>query len=291
MDEQEEANGAAVPGLPDDTRQAVSLNLERYYAAALKRPLVFRPPLMDLATTPRNFIFWWKLLNYVFDLPTPALFPSLGPFSPDEARVLQRFVHSSEQLATSRLINHPVKWQLRGGQGVDSEGYIDRPDDEVMRGALTLFRQIYVGSELASFGVVKNILARRSLERGEAGTEALRQIRMWAQAHSDLERAPLPTLADEAVIACEEGREPGPADWPEDLRPDTLIKTYAYGDFIHWGDRAQDRQAYASSVAMDVLTMSHLLDVVCGFSHLYMGFALVVNQALHEWNDAFGRQF
>jgi len=195
------------------------------------------------------------------------------------------------QLATSRLINHPVKWQLRGGQGVDSEGYIDRPDDEVMRGALTLFRQIYVGSEPASFGVVKNILARRSLERGEAGTEALRQIRMWAQAHSDLERAPLPTLADEAVIACEEGREPGPVDWPEDLRPDTLIKTYAYGDFIHWGDRAQDRQAYASSVAMDVLTMSHLLDVVCGFSHLYMGFALVVNQALHEWNDAFGHQF
>jgi len=187
MDEQEEASGTAIPARPDDTRQAITLSLERYYASALKRPLAFRPPLMDLATTPRNFIFWWKLLNYVFDLPDPSLFPALGPFSRDEARVLQRFVHSSEQLATSRLINHPVKWQLRGGQGVDSEGYIDRPDDELMRGALTLFRQVYVGAEPASFGVVKNILARRARSRGEAGTEALRQIGMWAQAHSDLE--------------------------------------------------------------------------------------------------------
>lgn len=270
--------------------EVVTLNVVRCASLALKRPLMFRPPMMELASNGSNFIFWWKLLAFVFEPPDPSRFPALGPFSPQETRVLQRFVHACEQLATSRLINYPIKSKLQFGQGTTEESFIDRPDDEVMRGALTLFRQIYVGSEPASFGTVKNIIARRARDSaGERGAEALRQIAVWVKAHSDLERAPLPMIADEAVMAFQDGRERAEVDWPDFMRPRVLVETYAYGDFIHWGERVDERQAFGSSPTMEVMAMGDLLDVICGFGHLYMGFARAVEQAMNGARGPFGR--
>jgi hypothetical protein len=64
--------------------------------------LRFPAPLADRAPDPAGFEFWWKMLEFVFQLPDPSSFPKLSvlPLGPELA-VLRRYIAAAEDMAGS----------------------------------------------------------------------------------------------------------------------------------------------------------------------------------------------
>lgn len=223
--------------VPTVSVEAVSMG-----ESALREALRYPPPMIELASHRGNFSFWWKLIQFVYDLPDPTRFPALGPFSVRESEILSRYVHVCEQLATSRLINYPVSWKLVLGGPEDDASTIDRPDDEAMRGVLAAFRQAHTSSETACFRVVKNIVSARASKCGDAG--AIAQTRAWAKAQRGLFEAPLPRIVETVVLARHTHRGREPVGLPASDTPEAILETFMYGDFLHYGKKAANAHGF-----------------------------------------------
>jgi hypothetical protein len=71
-------------------------------------PPPFPPPFSDRVTRPPAFDYWWRRLDWVFDLPDPRSFPPLATTLPDkEHTIVQRYVRVAGDLAHSSLLNSP----------------------------------------------------------------------------------------------------------------------------------------------------------------------------------------
>lgn len=212
-----------------------------------KIELQFDPPMMSLGTRSRGFIYWWKMIQYVYALPNPFEFPYVGTFSSADTRVLQRFVRICEEVARSRLVNYPTAWSisLDPSPGGDKTSFIDAPDSEVMRAGAVTFRQLFKGSEQASFNVVRNLVARQVNQLGaQAPAGAGETLRAWRVAHTEMSAAPLPHIADEASTAMWQRRARKKPDLPDVMSTHNLAEVFSYGDLIHWGEHAATREAF-----------------------------------------------
>ena len=152
--------------------------------------LRFPAPLAERAPNPAGFGFWWKMLEFVFQLPDPSGFPKLAvqPLGPELA-VLRRYIAAAEDMAESALLSGSDAFTVRvsdDGAGVE---HVDATftTSEITRGFTTLFRQFDSSKEAAGFDQVQRIL--RQTDRAAAdenSPERVEQLRRWGKARGSL---------------------------------------------------------------------------------------------------------
>lgn len=245
--------------------------------------LRFPAPLASRAPDPDGFEFWWKMLEFVFALPAPETFPSLSkPPKQADSAILERFIHTAEELAESNLLSGRNEMTVNiadGGLGESVETQF--ATSEITRGFTTLFRQMHSSekSDPARFVRVHEILKTTTDRANDDQTdERLEQLDAWKKARASLLQENLKVRVGQKLRA--EGRMPNGIPGEGQMSPQTLISAYQYGDLIHWGHQRDKLEVVKDDPFEDAMQRMSFLDAAAGLSHLYMGFSLVVRSAL-----------
>jgi hypothetical protein len=253
------------------------------WLATSKTTLRFPAPLASRAPDPSGFEFWWKMLEFVFALPAPGTFPPL-PKPPKQAdsEVLERFIHTAEELAESSLLSGRNELTVNiGDSGLAESVETQFSTSEITRGFTTLFRQMHSKekSDPARFLRVHEIL-RTTTERAkdDRSDERLGELDAWKKARASLLQENLKVRVGQKLRA--EGQWPAGIPGEGEMSPQTLISAYQYGDLIHWGYHRDKLEAVKNDRFEEAMQRMSFLDAASGLSHLYMGFSLVVRSAL-----------
>lgn len=261
-----------------DPKNLVTLSAASFETPALSHPLKFPVPYGDTAAGQGNTSRAWNMIQYVFDLPNPRLFPPLPEVSSDDARVLDRYVHSARELADGTFLTFPIRLTIRFNRGdvwVENQNF---PSNEVVRGFSVMFRQIYSDGELASFNKVTRILGRVNQEAGDDHvSHRVEHLRAWRRASGMMRANHLKVLVgrkqeDEYSISW--GSLP-----QEDRSPAEIISQYNYGDDIHWGKHRDAVAVFNSDPAFAASRRLDFFDAVEHLAHLYLGFGVLVRAA------------
>ncbi len=245
---------------------------------ALSHPLKFPVPYSDTAAGQGNYSRAWNMIQYVFDLPDPRSFPPLVEMSNDEARVLDRYVHSVRELADGSFLTFPIRLTIRFNQSdvwVENQNF---PTNEVVRGFSVMFRQIYSDDEHASFNKVARILGKVNHAAGDGHADLrIDHLKAWRRASGMMRANHLKVLVgrkqeDEHSISW--GTLP-----QEDHSPAQIISQYNYGDDIHWGKHRDAVAAFNSDPAFSANRRLDFFDAVEHLAHLYLGFGVLVKAA------------
>lgn len=245
--------------------------------------LTFSPPMIDVAQNPDGFVYHWKQLQRVFNLPDPAAFPPLGGnvLRAEGRELVERYVDSAKGLAASSLIGTNAKVQL----SPDSEGkpritISDFPTREVVSGFSVMFRQLYSTEEPTHLNNVAKVVGLAN-EQANDGATAERRLRMkaWTAAHRRLQGYSLDTLLG---LQLEKEGKWASCMTPRlhDLNPQQLISIYLNGDLVHWD--AEKRRHLAAFRGEDEIGTARELDylkVIITISHIFIGFAVLVQAA------------
>jgi hypothetical protein len=271
---------ASVPGIPTPPVRVTAVATEAE-AAAQARAHRFPPPLVDLAKEPTGFYFYWRLLEYAFDINDPAAFPPLTSFGTDDKKVLQRYAAKARELARSTLLSGDGQVTVRLDDATGDE-HVEASftEDEPLRGFLLLFRQFCANDERASFQNAMRILqiAARSATDSEAQAR-IDELARWGKAAGVLRNRSARRAANERMAA--EGI--GPAIYVDEPNPEQVISTYLYGDHVHWGEEGATELAEWDEDPFTAATNKmHFLQAVAGLAYLYMGFGVLVSAALGD---------
>jgi hypothetical protein len=245
--------------------------------------LGFPAPLASRAPDPDGFEFWWKMLEFVFALPTPEAFPPLSkPPKEGDREILERFIHTAEELSESSILSGRNEMTVNIDDGGLAESVETQfATSEITRGFTTLLRQMHSKekSDPARFVRVHEIL-KTTTERAkdDQTDERLEQLDAWKKARANLLQANLKVLVGQKLRA--EGRMPAGIPGEGGMSPQTLISAYQYGDLIHWGPQRDKLEAVKNDPFEDAMQRMSFLDAAAGLSHVYMGFSLVVRSAL-----------
>jgi hypothetical protein len=243
--------------------------------------LAFPAPLAERGQKPESFEYWWKMLQFVADLPDPAAFPAL-PMPPvgQDLEALERYIAAAEEMAESSLLRGEDSATVHvadDGSGID---HIDTTftSNEIARGFTTLFRQ-FDADEAASFNQVQRILRQASESAGdEYQAERLARLTAWGRARSTLRGENLKVRVGQKLR--EQGRMPSGIPGEGGMSPVTLISVYQYGDLIHWTDKRSVIEAAAADPFQHAWQRLAFLEAVTGLAHLYIGFSLAVRAAV-----------
>jgi hypothetical protein len=244
--------------------------------------LRFPAPLAERGTNSAGFEFWWKMLDFVFELADPATFPPLPtPPAGRDAAILTRYTSAAEDMAESALLSADERFTVHIPDDDDKEG-VERIEtyfasNEVTRGFTTLFRQFDANKEPAGFSQVQRALRRADeLAADEPSNERLSQLKVWGKACSRLHADSLKVLVGKKLR--DQGRWPGKIPGETGPSPTRLISAYQYGDLIHWGDHAE-----FLAIARDPFEQAYqrmaFLEAVVGLTHVYLGFSVLVKAA------------
>jgi hypothetical protein len=245
--------------------------------------LRFPAPLASRAPDPDGFEFWWKMLEFVFALHAPEAFPPLSkPPKESDREILERFIHTAEELAESNLLSGRNEMTVNIADGGMAESVETQfATSEITRGFTTLFRQMHSKekSDPARFVRVHEIL-KTTTERAkdDKADERLQQLDAWKKARASLLQENLKVRVGQKLR--DEGRWPPDIPGEGGMSPQMLISAYQYGDLIHWGPQRDKLEAVKRDRFEDALQRMNFLDAAAGLSHLYMGFSLVVRGAL-----------
>lgn len=259
-----------------------TLHLESVAPDPSELRLDFPAPYSELSKRPEAFEFNWKLLNYLFALPDPSRFPALiRPLSAEVHNAVDRYIHACRTIAEYSLLVADRSLQLSrespfGPVAVSA----DMPSDEVIRGFVTLFRQLST-DDTASFGVVKNHIRDAVIAEGGVLAPSRRKtIKLWQSARARLLETSLHDLAQMKALE---------AAWPKGLpipkpegtyTPAMLIDLFQYGEYIHWDGRRQEHAAIFKTPALGALLEFQFQSAQIGLTHLYLGFAKLAQAAV-----------
>ena len=258
------------------------MSVEQYVLKT--RGLRFTAPLIELASQPDDFVYWWSQLQFVFDVADPRDF---GPCRESQMlhgeQVLRRYVETARLLAKSTVVN--------GSDGVDvnfTRGEGDRWHERVeasfsspdaIAGFSAYFRQLYAPKEKASFDKAMTMMTRGVRK---PDTRQSQELQQWGRAAKVLRSRPILQLLLEKLAAT--------GEWPaldeSDRRafasenPERIISEYLYGEHLHWGRHAQTLETRKSSEFQDAWMRIAFLEAAKALSHLYFGFAVLVETAI-----------
>lgn len=146
------------------------------------------------------------------------------PFTHAESDVLRGFVQDVRRLGEMRFFSQvPRQASLTWEAGQPWRAEMEEPDDEAVRAAVTLFRQLYNHNEPGSFSAVFKLLKRSAHERGGPRRgEALAAL-------------------DEHVTAAREAVNRGIrmgivfdyGDRQQPITPRDIIDAYFHGHYLH----------------------------------------------------------
>jgi hypothetical protein len=266
---------------PDGDLLHVNVRAPESLITQSRRP-PFPAPLGEYVVEPKVFDFFWKQLDYVFELEDPRTFPPLPVdlTSKDRATV-ERFVHVASELAGSALINSVREgFNVRMPDGPSGEEEIEAELSraDVQGGFAALLRQCDAPEERASFTRVRNILyIACDAATDEYRDRRVRRLEAWRRAINRLHAKSLNQLLRDKLVRTE-----GMAafDYREEHSPQQLRSIYNYGDLLHWGDRSAELQAFARDRYVELDRRLAYLDGAAGLAHGYIGFGEVARSAI-----------
>lgn len=243
------------------------------------RQLSFDPPLREYGTEHANgFRHYWEMLDYVFGLPDPSSFPQIA-LRPEDRESVERFVTTCRRLATFSVINDSTVLSFSINERTnDWRVLVEKyPSDEGFIGASAIFRQLHSDGESASFTRAHDALFKvRNALPGDLRDVVGETVLRWRDARAKLMNYTLQTLT--ARKACKTTLIDRVSYC--NVNPADLIRTFNYGDSLHFGstkDQLIDLMADPDYEAYYKYTA--LLSIV-GLSHLYFGFAVLLDRAL-----------
>lgn len=246
--------------------------------------LKFPAPLSHLAPNPEGFEFWWKMLEFVFGLPSPAAFPAL-PATPKKAEldVLVRYVEAAEELAQSDVLSGRNEMTVHVPDESNEQERVETAfsNNEITRGFTVLFRQFHSKekSDPARFVRVQEILRHANDAASDADVvERRRQLEAWRKARASLLQENLKVRVGQKLR--DEQRMPSGIPGEGQMSPTNLISAYQYGDLIHWGDQRSTLAVVRGDPFQEAHQRMSFLEAVAGLAHVYIGFSLVVRSAL-----------
>lgn len=252
----------------------------------LDRTLTFRPPMEERSSNRSAFDFWWKQLDYVFELPDPRLFPPLErlPAQADLDAVM-RFTETAGDLAESSMLNafdrgfNARKDDETGAEIVDTA--FGLKDAQVGMSALLRHCDSRAQKDGARFGRVHEILATAAGLTPDltAQAEQLRQLEQWHEAVVELHSRSVDQCLRDRLV-----RERGwkVFDYREHHRPDYLIRVYDYGDMLHWSRRSPELDALEPDDMLAAQNRHSFFEAMAGLAHLYIGFGELARRAIGQ---------
>jgi hypothetical protein len=151
------------------------------------------------------------------------------PFTDQEREVLNTFVGNVRSLGKMRFFDQVPKTASVTYDSAGARPEMVEPEDEAVRAAITLFRQIYTSTEPASAAAALKILKRRIRGRpGPHQTEALaavKELRSWL--HEILEHG----IGLGIVFERPSGSDP--------ITPRRILDAYFHGHYLHSGNKTR----------------------------------------------------
>lgn len=251
-------------------------------------PLAWPTPMRELLANPDGGDYVWMRLHYVFELPDPRkLRPASVVLAAEEERVVARFARHARQLAGATLLGAQDTARFHFGPAMkDIQVETSLSAHDVTVGFMVLLRQCFADDEEASFSRVRQILGRHFHEAGDVA--ANNTLKLWKDAHAAMRNKSLDELAQERLI--EEGKLPALLPMPAGsvaspvvrapASPDLMLRTFWYGDYVHWGDR---REEYDTAMLDEWSAANWQIGArkaAVDFTHFYLGFALLVERVL-----------
>ncbi|MUL49826.1 hypothetical protein FZI85_13945 [Mycobacterium sp. CBMA293] len=270
----------------------ITLDLVPYEATIHPYHLAFAPPLIEHATEEgrKGFQLIWEKMNFAFGLPDPSRFPILPAFTEEDRVLGSRFIKVCRRLAGYTAINcdSRLSYTVRGSTD-QFDINVDFPTDEAFTGTSVAFRQLHSNQETAPFDKVKGRLFRAVQQLpNEERDSAKAVLEQWKQARGKLMSELLHT------IVCRKAAPPNPPeDFPlsySNIRPESIINTFQYGDVIHFSDEHENLRRLTENATNDAYHRYAVLLAITGLSHLYFGFALLVEAAMRVDAPAQKRQ-
>jgi hypothetical protein len=263
----------------------VTITARSWESLALDVPLRFPvPPLAKTIDGAEDF--WWRFIEYATDIDDPTTFPAFGhAIAPAKLRVCRRYIETSKDLAGSAALNYPVSLDVHIDNAGESEDVLfDSPQTDAVVGLAGLFRQFYAPNEKASFAkVLKLLRAEAATNPSQQQTEQMRQLDAWQGAEGVTRNRSLNNQAIKRLVA--DGRAPNDPDlerYPDAAPPDQTISDYFYGDHLHWDSKADVVEERERSPFLDGLFRYEFFKAAAGLSHLYVGFATLVETAIGD---------
>lgn len=258
----------------------VKLHGVSYESLALSTAVPYPLPLVWFGRESRGFDYWWRLLYYTFELPSPYDFPP--PPDLERTAALDRYCDATRDLASSDCLAYES--QVSVGVHRDAEGHqvetvsFDFPPSELVRGFLALFRQFYSDNELASFSKVRDALTTRSKRASDAAADRrLAILKEWGKAHSRLLVYNLKELVGHRLV--DEGRFSAEGT-PDCGNPSELISAFAYGEHLHWGDMREVVSQWEADQFYGPWNKIRFLEITAGLAYFYMGYAVIVARSV-----------
>lgn len=261
----------------------VTFTLMPFHGLIHPYPLAFEPPLIEHGVGENNgFMHRWEMLNYAFALPDPADFPALAGLSDDDKTVLSRYARVCRRLAGYSGINDEtgLSWSVKKGGQPDVK--LSFPTEEAFGGTSLAFRQLHSDDETASFSRTKGLLMKAIKLLPPDEREAPKRIvTQWAKARGKLMNRLL-----ENIVATKVGKadaHPAPDDFPFsycNIDPQKLILTFNYGDTIHFSGEQESLSELLEIEANAAYHKHAVLLAITSLSHLYFGFAVLVEAAM-----------
>ncbi|ABK69428.1 hypothetical protein [Mycobacterium avium] len=242
------------------------------------RPLPFEPPLQQYSNgDTKGFRHHWEKLDYVFGLPDPYVFPTI-PLLEDDQVAVERYIRMCRRLAGFSVINHGSTLSV----GSDADGVwhvhvVDPPSDESFLGTSAAFRQLHNDGEPASFINASNALFKAMKTLPEDQQTAIRgTVKQWRSARSKLQKHTLQTLT---ALKAGNATLDNPVSYGN-INPEELIRTFNYGDSLHFGSERSQLDDLLVDPRHEAYYRYAALSSIIGLSHLYFGFAVLVDSAI-----------
>jgi hypothetical protein len=241
----------------------------------------FAAPMNERVTAPKVFDFWWKQLDYVFELPDPRSFPLLpGSLGAEDDRIVRRYIRVAGDLAQSGVLNAQDGFGVHMSQGpvgpMEIEQWFSQTDLQV--GFAGFLRQCDSVKERAHFARVRSILwvAAEAVQDAARG-ERLRQLAAWRAAVNALHKKSLNQLLRDK-LASDEGLRA--FEFQEQETPEKLLSLYNNDDLLHWEKRGGVVGKWEADDYIESDRRLAYLDAARALAHVYVGFGELARRAL-----------
>jgi hypothetical protein len=258
----------------------VHLSITEPEGLVLVEPLRFEPPMVEHASNPSAFEFFWRILGFVFELDDPRDFPPLrDPLENDDEGIVRRYISVARRLAESSVMNEAQGFTYHLTD-INEIGEVEERFSKVdaQAGLAALLRQCEAHEEPAGFDQVYRVLVAASDDPGDIARDArLARLQSWADARKRLHGRSLNQIMRDKLV-----RERGytELDYREPDTPQRLLSAYNYGDLIHWGDKRSVVAEWETDAYSEHEQRLAFLDAATALAHIHIGFAVLAEAAL-----------
>lgn len=222
----------------------------------------------------------WRRLQFALDMKDPGEFPSKVELNSGERATLIRFRNVANDLGDSSVINGDWNFHATFRPGQVDEVRGELPSNLEMAGFASYLRQCDVQHEGASFNKVHKLLGKglRSLSETEQEWGGA-VLKSWRRARRQMKSQFVDQLVIERLAISGKTAPESIPNYP--WTPEWLMKSFNYGELIHWGNRREELETVTS------LPPGHrryvefrFFEAAQYFGHFYLGVAGLIDQAL-----------